>query len=123
MILYKITYMKVLIVEDEVLISTTLSFFLKKENIDVCGTTPSSVEAIKLAEENKPDIIIMDTTLEDGDGITTTKKIKEFLDTRFIFCTGADKQLLDEISQLNPLMIIKKPFSVDRLIKIIKDII
>jgi len=115
--------MKVLIVEDEVLISTTISFFLKKENIDVCGTTPSSVEAIKLAEENKPDIIIMDATLKDGDGITITKKIKEFLDTRFIFCTGADKQLLDEISKLNPLMIIKKPFSIDGLIKIIKDII
>lgn len=116
--------MKILIVEDEAIPAMTVSIYLKKAGFEVCGIASSSVEAINMAKEHKPNIILMDTYLQDHiSGIETVNKIKEFLNAKIVFCTGADKETIIEIEKTKPTTIIKKPVNLDKLIQIVKDIL
>lgn len=71
---------KVMLVEDHDLTRIGLKVSLEKiggEKIEIIAETSSGKEAIKLASEKKPDLIVMDIGLLELDGIEATKKIKE----------------------------------------------
>ncbi len=69
---------KILLVEDHELTRLGLKTGLERfENLKICGETPNGKEAITLALELKPDVILMDIGLQELDGIDATKKIKE----------------------------------------------
>ncbi len=66
-----------MLVEDHELTRIGLKVALEKfDNIEVVGETPSGLEAIKLADEVQPDVILMDIGLRELDGIEATKRIK-----------------------------------------------
>jgi len=46
-------------------------------NIEISGTARTGREAIQLAQESKPDVIVMDINMPDMDGITATQEIKK----------------------------------------------
>lgn len=71
---------KLLIVEDENLEKEALKKIIEKnyKEILIVGTATSGYEAIKLAEQFKPDIILMDIGLPELDGLSAQKKIIEF---------------------------------------------
>ncbi len=50
-----------------------------ESDVEVVGAARSGREAIQLAKETKPDVILMDINMPDMDGITATEKIKEIL--------------------------------------------
>jgi DNA-binding NarL/FixJ family response regulator len=67
-----------MLVEDHILIRIGMKLSLEKlENIEVIAETSNGREAIDLAREKNPDVIIMDIGLIELDGIEATKKIKE----------------------------------------------
>lgn len=71
---------KVMLVEDHDLTRVGLRVSLEKidgRHIEVVAETPNGNEAIRLASEKKPDLVIMDIGLIGLDGIEATKKIKE----------------------------------------------
>lgn len=79
---------KVLIVDDQEIISTGLKLFLEKEDFVVCGEARNGNEALTLARASSPDIILMDINMPLMDGIEATKKIlSELPDTRIIIFT------------------------------------
>ena len=63
---------KILIVEDEQFTVKLYSHRLEEEGYEVTATTQAS-EAIRLAEEKKPDLFIVDLMLEDGNGFDVIK--------------------------------------------------
>ena len=70
---------KILMVEDHKLMRVGLkSIFEGYEDLDVVAEAENGVEAVKLAKELRPDVILMDIGLPQLDGIQATKKIKEF---------------------------------------------
>ncbi len=80
---------KVLIVEDDYLQSYVLKAQLQGMGYEVTGSTNTGEEAVRLAIETKPDIILMDITLDgDMDGIEAAKKIEQLIDTYLIYITG-----------------------------------
>jgi PAS domain S-box-containing protein len=80
---------KILIVEDDSLISTIFRMFLKELGYDLIGIVEDGKEAIRLCEEMKPDIILMDVHLGGGlDGIQTTELIKTKFDIPVIFLSS-----------------------------------
>jgi CheY-like chemotaxis protein len=81
---------RVLIVEDDLIISLTTEKMVEKLGCQVVGCVTTGEDAIKAAEENKPDIILMDIRLNGSmDGIEATKEILANLDsTRVIYVTG-----------------------------------
>jgi DNA-binding NarL/FixJ family response regulator len=68
---------RVLIADDHHVVRRGLQFFLKtQKDIEVVGEAKNGVEAVQLAEQLKPDIVLMDLVMPEMDGIEATKKIK-----------------------------------------------
>ena len=80
---------KILIVEDDNLISTIFRMFLKELGYDLLGIVEDGKEAIRLCEKLSPDIVLMDVHLGgDLDGIQTTELIKSQFDIPVIFLSS-----------------------------------
>ncbi|WP_303867690.1 response regulator [Acetobacterium wieringae] len=76
---------RVMIVDDSTFSIAVLKRMLQKDGIEVVGTALNMSEAIQKAQEIKPDLITMDMTLPDGDGIECSKQILNHLqDTKII---------------------------------------
>jgi DNA-binding NarL/FixJ family response regulator len=68
---------KVLLVDDHKMILDGLKSLINKhENIVVIGEAGNGAEAIELAKELKPDIVIMDISMPDMNGIEATRRLK-----------------------------------------------
>ena len=68
---------KILVVEDEVIVAQDIAGRLKKLGYAVTATVSSGEEAIQKATENQPDLVLMDIVLKgDMDGVTAAEKSK-----------------------------------------------
>lgn len=81
---------KVLLVDDHEMVRMGLAAFLSTEDgIDVVGEAGNGIEGVKLAEQIRPDVILMDLVMDGMDGIEATKKIRSILpDTKIIVLTS-----------------------------------
>ncbi len=72
---------RVMVVDDEPLVREAISHIISSEfeSVYLVGSTGSGKQAVNLAREERPDIIIMDIRLDDQDGLKAIEKIKEFL--------------------------------------------
>jgi NarL family two-component system response regulator LiaR len=69
---------RVLIVDDHALVRTGLGAFLQVyDDLDLVGEAESGEEAVRLCEQLRPDVILMDLVLPQMDGATTTRVIRE----------------------------------------------
>jgi two-component system chemotaxis response regulator CheY len=68
--------MRLLIVDDAVFIRLTLKMMLEKNGYQVVGEAENGSEAILKYNELKPDLVTMDVTMPQMDGITALKAIK-----------------------------------------------
>ncbi|MGL5509111.1 MAG: response regulator, partial [Microcoleaceae cyanobacterium] len=108
-----INKVKILIVEDESIIAEDLADSLSSKNYEVVGIAASGLNAIALAKEKTPHLILMDVMLQgDMDGINTAEIIKETLKIPVIYLTAyADHQTLERVKATNPLGYVVKPFN------------
>ncbi|WP_064091803.1 response regulator [Rossellomorea aquimaris] len=68
----------VLIADDHHVVRRGLVFFLKtQKDIDIIGEAKNGKEAVRLAQQLEPDIILMDLMMPEMDGIEATKEIKK----------------------------------------------
>ena len=81
--------MKVLIVDDHPLFRQGLASLLRSEpDMVVCGQASNLVEAIEAAQQNQPDIILMDFSLPDGTGADAARSIlAEIPNCKILFLT------------------------------------
>lgn len=107
---------KVLIVDDEYLIRYSLQRLLEREGY-VAFTAGSGHEALRLFEEQKPDIVILDIRLPDSNGLSLLKTIKESCPSvAMIMATGCpDVQSRVEAMKMGALDYLEKPFNLDAL--------
>lgn len=81
---------KVLIVEDDMLLSMVEERLIKKLGFDVIGKTDNGSEAIEKTEELDPDIIVMDISLKgEMDGIEAMQMIRENSNVPVIYLSGS----------------------------------
>ena len=67
---------RVLIVDDEAETVVLLRACLEEEGIDVVGTASGGAEAVQVAEELSPDVVLMDIRMPVVSGIEATRRIK-----------------------------------------------
>jgi len=81
---------KVLLVDDHEMVRIGLSAVLStEEDLEVVGEAASGADAIRLAREYGPDVILMDLVMEGMDGVETTRRIMEMMpDCKVIVLTS-----------------------------------
>ena len=102
----------ILIVEDEKIIALDLQRRLERFGYSVIGMAADGPEAINIARERSPDIILMDIMLAGGmDGIEAAKQIRAQLGIPVIFLTAyTDEKTLERAKEVEPFGYILKPF-------------
>jgi CheY-like chemotaxis protein len=110
---------KVLIVEDDMIISLVIENMVKELGHKVVGKAASGQEAIDLALENSPDLILMDIRLKgEMDGIEAVTAIQEKISTSVIYLTGnSDRVNYDRARATKCIDLITKPFTLNDLTK------
>lgn len=82
------TLIRVLLVDDHTLVRTGLRLLLEKEGVEVIGEAEDADGAVSLAGELRPDIVLMDISLQKSDGIDGTRRIMQlYPETRIIALT------------------------------------
>jgi DNA-binding LytR/AlgR family response regulator len=104
---------RILIVEDDMIIAANISLQLTKLGYEVTGIESRGEDAINHAKENHPDIILMDINLKGKiDGIETAKAIQKFFDIPLIFLTAnSDEASFQKAKETHPYAFISKPFN------------
>lgn len=104
---------KILIVEDEGVVALSIKAVLNKMGYTVTGMAYTGKEAISLAAETKPDVILMDIHIKgDMDGIQATEKINEFSDIPVIFLTAyADDETVKRALKTRSHSYLVKPYN------------
>ena len=102
----------VLIVEDESIVAKDLELSLRKLGFAITGVTDNADKAYSLALKKRPDIILMDIILKNGDsGIEVAKKIKEEIPVPIVYLTAnADPETVELAKSTEPHGYIVKPF-------------
>ena len=88
---------RVLLVDDEHRMRRALRYLLEVEDIAVAGEAGDGVEAVALAGELAPDVVVMDLRLPVIDGLEATRRIRRRLPaTQVIIFTAQDDATLQQ---------------------------
>ncbi|WP_019502882.1 EAL domain-containing protein [Pseudanabaena sp. PCC 6802] len=108
---------KILIVEDEILAAENIAKHLRKQGYEVSGIVPSGEEAIARSTELRPNLVLMDISLQGSiDGITAADRIGHQLQIPVVYLTAyTDSKTLDRAKSTNPYGYLVKPFKFENL--------
>ncbi len=111
----------VLIVDDASFMRMMIKDILEKNDFEVTGEAKDGQEAVELYKEKSPDLVTMDITMPEMDGIAALKEIKAFdPNAKVIMCSAMGQQamVIDAI-QAGAKDFIVKPFQADRVLEAI----
>lgn len=112
---------KILIVDDAAFMRMMIKDILIKNGFDVVAEAADGAQAVEKYVETEPDLVMMDITMPDTDGIEALKKIREINpQAKVIMCSAMGQQamVIDAI-QAGAKDFIVKPFQADRVIEAI----
>ncbi len=103
---------KILLVEDQLSTSNYTYQILEKLDCKIMAQASSSQEAIQLAKDLKPNLVLLDINLKDrDDGIETASEILSFIDIPIVYITSkSDENTIRRIKEAEPNAFIIKPF-------------
>lgn len=103
---------KILIVEDEAVVSLDIARRLEKMGYEVIGRLASGEEALELVQEERPDLVLMDINLQgELDGIETATTLYKNYGLPVIYLTAyAGDSTLERAKESKPYGYILKPF-------------
>ncbi len=110
----------ILVVDDDRTMITLLKTLLELEGFTV-STTPLGQTALQMTRDGKPDVVLMDVHLADGDGLQVLRQIRADADlatARVIMTSGLD--MLEECRRAGSDAFILKPYAPDQLVGILK---
>ncbi len=103
---------RVVIAEDEALIRMDLAEMLGEEGYDVVGQAADGEQAILLAEELRPDLIILDVKMPKLDGIAAAERIASQRIAPVLMLTAfSQRDLVERAREAGAMAYLVKPFS------------
>ena len=103
---------KVLIVEDEMIVAKDISYYLEELGCEVCGLLMEGEQVLPFLEKEVPDIILMDIMLKGKlDGVSTVHLLRKHYTIPIIYLTAnTDDQSFEMAKATKPFAFIEKPF-------------
>jgi response regulator NasT len=103
---------RVVVAEDEGLIRLDLVEMLREEGYDVVGEASNGQQAIELAEQHKPDLVILDVKMPGLDGITAAERIAELRIAPVVILTAfSQRELVERARDAGAMAYLVKPFT------------
>ena len=112
----------ILICDDAAFMRMMIKDILTKNGYNVVGEAENGLKAVEKYNETKPDLVMMDITMPEMDGIQALKKIKEAdAGANIIMCSAMGQQaMVIESIQSGARDFIVKPFNQDRVLEAVK---
>ena len=112
----------ILISDDAAFMRMMIKDILTKNGYNVVGEAENGARAVEKYNELKPDLVLMDITMPEMDGIQALKKIKENDPSALvIMCSAMGQQaMVIESIQAGAKDFIVKPFQADRVLEAVK---
>lgn len=112
----------VLIVDDAAFMRMMIKDILTKNGFEIAGEAENGIQAVEKYEELNPDIVTMDITMPEKDGIQALKEIKEKdPNANVLMCSAMGQQsMVIEAIQAGAKDFIVKPFQPERVMEAIK---
>ncbi|RKD34446.1 response regulator [Thermohalobacter berrensis] len=116
---------KVLVVDDAAFMRMMVKDILTKNGYEVVGEAENGAQAIEKYKELNPDLVIMDITMPEVDGIQAVKEIKGMdNNANIVMCSAMGQQaMVIESIQAGAKDFIVKPFQADRVLEAVKKVL
>lgn len=116
---------KIMIVEDEMIAAIDLQQAIRRWGYETCELQTSGAEAVRTAERESPDIVLMDMCLPgDVDGIEAARMMHLDLGIPVIFITGySDDDIREKANIAGPSGYFVKPVILDKLKETIRSVL
>lgn len=102
---------RVIVAEDEALIRLDIVETMKENDFEVVGEAADGEEAVNLALELEPDLIVMDIKMPKLDGIAASEKIMKEAPCAIVMLTAfSDKELIERAKDAGTMAYLVKPF-------------
>ena len=104
---------RLMVVDDEAIITMQLAMRLRSMGYDVVGTASSAEASVRMAKDFSPDLILMDIVMPGSiDGINAAEIIEDEMDIPIIFLTAyTDDEYIERAKNVSPFGYIVKPYS------------
>ncbi|MBO4374036.1 MAG: response regulator [Lachnospiraceae bacterium] len=115
----------ILICDDAAFMRMMIKDILSKNGYNVAGEAENGAKAVEKYAEVKPDLVLMDITMPEMDGIQALKKIKENDPAALvIMCSAMGQQaMVIEAIQAGAKDFIVKPFQAERVLEAVKKVV
>lgn len=111
----------VVIAEDEAIVRLDLREILQEQGFEVVGETGRGDEAVALAKEHKPDLVILDIKMPGLDGLSAAKDINADRRSAVLILTAfSQRNLIEEARDAGALAYLVKPFQQEELLPAIE---
>ena len=116
---------KILIVDDAAFMRMMIKDILTKNGYEIAAEAENGQKAVEKYQETNPDLVLMDITMPEMDGIQALKKIKEVdAGAKVIMCSAMGQQaMVIEAIQSGAKDFIVKPFQADRVLEAVKKVV
>ncbi|MBX4168275.1 response regulator receiver and ANTAR domain protein [Rhodococcus pyridinivorans] len=112
---------RVVVAEDEALIRLDLVEMLREEGYEVVGEAGDGQRAVELAEELRPDLVIMDVKMPRRDGIDAASEIAQRRIAPVVILTAfSQRELVERARDAGAMAYLVKPFSKSDLVPAIE---
>jgi response regulator NasT len=112
---------RVVIAEDEALIRLDLAEMLAEEGYDVVGEAGDGETAVALAEQHRPDLVVLDVKMPRLDGIAAAQRIAEQRIAPVVILTAfSQRELVERARDAGAMAYLVKPFNKDDLVPAIE---
>lgn len=115
----------ILICDDAAFMRMMIKDILTKNGYEIAGEAENGVKAVEKYNETKPDLVLMDITMPEKDGIQALKEIKAAdSSAAIIMCSAMGQQaMVIEAIQSGAKDFIVKPFQAERVLEAVKKVV
>jgi len=111
----------VVIAEDEAIVRLDLREILEEQGFEVVGETGRGDEAVELAKQHEPDIVILDIKMPGLDGLSAAREINGERKSAVLILTAfSQRNLIEEARDAGALAYLVKPFQQEELLPAIE---
>ncbi len=116
---------RILITDDALFMRVTLKNILTKNGYEIAGEAANGREAVQLYASTKPDLVTMDITMPEMDGISAVREIKKVdPEAKIIMCTAmGQKNMVMEAVAAGARDFIVKPFQPDKVLESVQKLL